>query len=359
MENQVQKKIRLDYINFLRFIALILVILAHSSAVYTGNWGFKLVNNESNIIKYITRYFQTIRMPLFVFISGYLYHFNRVKLGKYNITSDFIKNKSKRLLVPYFVTGVFFMIPVQMIFNIYSDNETYLYKVFNEILLANMPGHLWFLLSLFQIAIVFYLLEKYFNKKGIVLTKKRIIITLISLSLLGFVTRNIPNIYQVQSSIENFIYYFLGYIFSNYIHNIRNGKYMGKYILILHFLLFNIQYFILGKIVNSTTYIIGFKFLFRQITSILGITFMFIYSLKLCEDTKIVDKLMNINLIRLIDENKFYIYLFHQPVLKVVLVNIGNIDIQPFTVVNVLFWATLIISVILSMIYKRLKNILF
>lgn len=82
MGKEIEKKDSLEYINVLRILALVLVILAHSSAVYT-------------------RYFQTFRMPLFVFISGYLYHFNRVKLNKYNSFPGFVRNKAKRLLIPY------------------------------------------------------------------------------------------------------------------------------------------------------------------------------------------------------------------------------------------------------------------
>lgn len=355
MVTQIRKRYNLDYINILRIIALVLVILAHSSAVYTGAWAFKLVNNKSESIKYITNYFQTIRMPLFVFISGYLYHFNRVKLNKYNSFSRFVRNKAKRLLIPYLMTGIFFMIPVQMIFNIYSDNEGYFYKVFNEILLGNMPGHLWFLLALFHITIVFYLVEKYLKDKNIDLNPISIIILL---SFIGFLTRNISNIYQIQSSIEYSIYFFIGYIFSENMEYIRNNVGNRRYILLIHALLFNIQYLLLNTVRNRTIYIKWFKFVLKQITSILGITFMFMYSLKFCENTERLDRIMSNNIIRLIDANKFYAYLLHQPVLKIVLVNIGDLNIKPFTVVNILFWSTLFISIFLSIIIKKLKRFL-
>lgn len=336
MGKEIEKKDSLEYINVLRILALVLVILAHSSAVYTG-------------------YFQTFRMPLFVFISGYLYHFNRVKLNKYNSFPGFVRNKAKKLLIPYLMTGIFFMVPVQMIFNIYSDNEGYFYKVFNEILLANMPGHLWFLLALFHMSIIFYLIEKYLNRKNIDFNP---VIVVILLSFIGFLTRNIPNIYQIQSSIEYSIYYYIGYIFSGNIEYIRENVDKRKYVLLLHFLFFNIQHLSLNTIRNKKIYIMGFKFIFKQIISILGVTFMFIYSLKFCENTERLKKIINNEIVKLIDDNKFYTYLLHQPVLKVVLVNIGNLDIRPFTVVNILFWPTLIISAFLARIIKRVKGVL-
>lgn len=359
MEKQLYKSNKLEYINVLRILALILVILAHSSAVYTGAWGFKLVNNKSKTIKYITKCFQTFRMPLFVFISGYLYHFNRVKLGKYKSFPEFVKKKAKRLLIPYLMVGILFMIPVQMIFNIYSDNESFFYKVVNEILLANMPGHLWFLLALFNIFMIFYLVEEYVNKKSIIFNKKGIVINFIILICIGFFTRNIPNFYQFQSSLEYFVFFYMGYVFSEYFEDIRNYVEKRRYVLFIHSAFFNIHYFLLNSIKNSALWFKGVRFLFRKITSMLGVTFMFMYSLKFCEDTERLDKFMNNSIIKLIDNNKFYTYLFHQPVLKIVLVNIGDIDISPFVVVNILFWSTLAISLLLAVVTKKIKGVLF
>ena len=69
------------------------MILGHSLHEYPGDfhqfWFYRM--------------FQTVRMPLFVFISGYLFMISMVK-REYNVSLvDFIKNKAQRLLVPYFV----------------------------------------------------------------------------------------------------------------------------------------------------------------------------------------------------------------------------------------------------------------
>ncbi len=60
----------------------------------------------------------------------------------------------------------------------------------------------------------------------------------------------------------------------------------------------------------------------------------------------------------IIDSNKFYMYLTHQPIMLSILVRIKNIDIKPITVFTLLFWATFFISLLLSIFITKAKNIL-
>ena len=92
---------RIRFISFLQILGVILVILGHSLHEYPGDfhqfWFYRM--------------FQTVRMPLFVFISGYLFMISMVK-REYNVSLvDFIKNKAQRLLVPYFVLTILTFVP--------------------------------------------------------------------------------------------------------------------------------------------------------------------------------------------------------------------------------------------------------
>ena len=49
-----------------------------------------------------------IAMPMFVFVSGYLFAF-LMRKGKYPTFGALLKNKIKRLLLPYFVFGLIMM----------------------------------------------------------------------------------------------------------------------------------------------------------------------------------------------------------------------------------------------------------
>ena len=75
---------KLQDIDLLRNIAIILVLLGHAGCIYAGKWSYTLVNMNSEIIKYITEFIYSLHMPLYVFISGYIYNFMRIGLKKYN-----------------------------------------------------------------------------------------------------------------------------------------------------------------------------------------------------------------------------------------------------------------------------------
>lgn len=157
--NEVKKN-SVDNISILKNLALIFVLLGYAGCIYAGKWQYSVVNKDSQILKYITEYIYSFHMPLFVFISGYIYNYNRECLGKYNSTKNFIFNKLKRLIIPYFLVSITFMIPLQMIFSIYADEKSYIYRIINDTLLAQRPSHLWYLLMLFNLFIIFRIIEK-------------------------------------------------------------------------------------------------------------------------------------------------------------------------------------------------------
>lgn len=51
-------------------------------------------------------------MPLFIFISGFIYSYNKLERDKYSDKNLFIENKFKRLIIPYILVGVFYVIPI-------------------------------------------------------------------------------------------------------------------------------------------------------------------------------------------------------------------------------------------------------
>lgn len=164
MEKEYNKN-EINHITILRNISIILVILGHAGCIYAGYWSYTVVNGNSSILKFITEYIYSFHMPLFVFISGYIYIYNKEKRNKYKSFIELIINKAKRLLIPYLVSGVVFMIPIQMLFNVYKDKQSFLERVVNGILIAKNPAHLWYLLMLFNLFLIFYFIEKFIDMK--------------------------------------------------------------------------------------------------------------------------------------------------------------------------------------------------
>ena len=76
---------RYEYIDIAKGIGILLVVWAHIL-----------------LVGWTHRFIYAFHMPLFFFISGYLF-----KSDKYNSFKDFFKKRFKRLIIPYLIYSVF------------------------------------------------------------------------------------------------------------------------------------------------------------------------------------------------------------------------------------------------------------
>ena len=147
-------KMVMDRINKLKIIACLLIVLGHSTAIYTGNWVFKS-EQTSFFYKNLSIYVSGFHLILFVFASGFIYAYCREKKDKYKSLKELIKIKFKRLIIPYCFVGAFFMIPIGMILNIERYRNSYIINLISFIVGRN-NGHLWFLMMLFILFIIWF-----------------------------------------------------------------------------------------------------------------------------------------------------------------------------------------------------------
>lgn len=350
MSNNVKyaNKSNLGYISLIKNIALLLVILGHAGCIYAGKWQCDVVNNNSNLIKYITEYIYSFHMPLFVFVSGYIYSYSKNILKKYNCKNAFIINKCKRLIVPYLITSILFMIPIQMIFNVYKDGDrSYINRVIFDIVLAKRPAHLWYLIMLFNIFIIFIFIEKY--------TKTNKYITNILLLLfISIVSIKIPNVYQISSTFKYLLYFYIGYIICED-NNIKQKLIKNKdTFFILHILVFNIMYFFINT--NSENIIIKIiTVVVTPILSIFAIGWIYVYVIQLY-NKNIYVKIINNKFYKLIDKHNFNIYLVHQPIMLSLISILKNIALSPSVLYIILFTITLFISIIASVLILTINK---
>lgn len=89
-------------------------------------------------------------MPLFTFLSGYLFCYLHEECGKYKDFKGFLNNKARRLLIPYLVLGVII-------------NMTQIGRMYPVELFWGTPNHMWYCLMLFYCFIVCWFVE---NKIG-------------------------------------------------------------------------------------------------------------------------------------------------------------------------------------------------
>ncbi|MGB9927790.1 MAG: acyltransferase family protein [Methanosarcina sp.] len=149
------------WIDTAKGIGILLVILGHSNF------------NQSAIV-----IISTFNMPLFFFLSGYLYNHSKYKQDP----NRFMALKFKRLVIPYFITNIIILCTYAVLsfFKIYSFNEKPPLKHLIGIFYGNgapldpptiytntlnIPS--WFLLSLFCAFLLLYILAFTHEKYGL------------------------------------------------------------------------------------------------------------------------------------------------------------------------------------------------
>ncbi|MBO4924547.1 MAG: acyltransferase family protein [Bacteroidales bacterium] len=106
-------------IEYMKGFTMLLVVLAHVSKMYTPK-GAIPVNGENIILLYLTNFIYTFHMPVFVAISGMVFYICKVSLNKYNDGLAFVKNKFKRLIIPFITILFVIVVPVLHIVHLWG-----------------------------------------------------------------------------------------------------------------------------------------------------------------------------------------------------------------------------------------------
>ncbi len=122
----MQETKRIEYIDALKGFAILLMVMGHSLSWNFDNYS-SLFNNENPSQEFLKAtlihdFIYAFHMPLFFLVSGYFMNIKRGILGT-------VLSKTKRLLIPYIVTGFFLLF------------------------LRNYYGY-WFLFSLWEVSIM-------------------------------------------------------------------------------------------------------------------------------------------------------------------------------------------------------------
>lgn len=333
---QMIKKERLNDIVILRSVSILLVVFVHSFYIY--NYG--VLSDINTPFLQIERFvnldiLNKFRMPMFIFISGFLFSFLHYKKHKYPRFVDLFKNKFKRLIIPYWV---FFPITALCLGKLYQLSVyDFLYPM----------GHLWFLLMLFW-CFVF--------TKGILVCKldqnKYIVLTIYMLIyVLAFSHGQITKIGGLQDFASNFIYFFTGFICYKYdnILKLRNSSlsriiflgFLACLFCIIEILLMNESHFTWGRLILPAS-------------SILIVIFGY----------SIVNKMLNKNWIKVgpifekINKMSYGIYVCHPWLIDSIISNKFNISIaREYTILFplTLFFVVLGVSILFSAVMLKTR----
>lgn len=126
----------IDEVSFMRPILILLLVLYHAMCIHTGNWDVLSGIDVIPAYEAIGRLVYSFMLESFVFISGYVWAYQREGLGRITSFYSLLKKKFERLIVPEIVFGFFYVILV--------DDCNFTLRTF-----IIGPGHLWFLPMLF------------------------------------------------------------------------------------------------------------------------------------------------------------------------------------------------------------------
>lgn len=284
----MENKNRLLHIEILQAFAIICVFIGHAFHIYSSSGWYSHKATFDLMSNIIVKSIYAFHMPLFVFLSGYLFYRN-----KDNITNalSYLKKRFNRLIKPFYLYGLLYLIP--MIFLIDPMNKGILFYYEKFITLQNC-WHLWFLPMLFLVSTFFLFYLKKYNLKNYFLIVALIILNLIKISKLP---------YCISAVTKYAIYFYLGCIFvyyKNYIENILI-KYYSSF-----FLAFIIFEFLAYQLIHERVFYLA--------TAIVSILFLYLTSKKL-ENIKILPN----KLISYLSKNLFMLYILHEPIMAYVL----------------------------------------
>ncbi len=145
---QAQGKITLPWVDFVRFLASFLVVLAHIEAWGAGpDWAQK--------------FFYAISrngVPLFFLTSGYLL------LSKQEDLRTFFRKRAARIIIPFLVWSIIYDVQNSGAFAETGVTLEAVLKMFLRILRGPRAGHLWFFYSLIGLYLITPILRVFISK---------------------------------------------------------------------------------------------------------------------------------------------------------------------------------------------------
>ncbi len=367
---------RIHFLDNLRISAIFLLIFLHSAIIFTGwNWHISS-KNDSEVFRIFCLFVHEWRMPLLFFISGtssFLYL-------KKKTESEFIKDRSKRLLLPLF-SGILILVPPQVYIEKIHNFTDYLsfYPLFFKGIYPEgnfFWHHLWFLGYLFLYSCLLYLLKKsnpfnieYLNQKLNLLVDNTKIFTgireishlymsvfviflllIVQIILRPFFYSDTHALYNDWANFSHyFLFYLLGYFYSNLnlYDFFKNTIYKNLLLGILSFLLlFLYYYFKIEYDYNlKTSQIIVLRFLLKAMMGWFWISFFIGIFMKYFNfSNKILDEL---------SIAVYPIYLIHQTIIVVLGYYILKMEISIFIQYLIICWVTICLSLFFYFVFLK------
>lgn len=141
-------KKKIEWLAVLQGFSMLLVVIGHVSLTNHPN------DPNTPFATFIERTIYTFHMPLFIFISGWLFYYTCICRDK--TYKDMIVSKVKRLMVPFFVFTFVTMI-LKMAFPQLMHRVVDMEEIINTFVFfrSNPLGEMWFVIVLFELMLLY------------------------------------------------------------------------------------------------------------------------------------------------------------------------------------------------------------
>ena len=199
---QEKQRIRLDEVTLMRTILALLIVFMHSFTCYNGSWKEPAGYVDIPLYKWLTRTSFAFTLEAFVFLSGYLFAFQRITLRRMDGFWKLTSNKLKRLILPSIIFSVLYFV----LFFEYKGIGNAVYSIINGC------GHMWFLPMLFWCFVFGWLLEQIKIKDG------RKMALLVALNLLNVISLPL----RISTAFTYLVYFYGGYLVYKHSERIKS-----------------------------------------------------------------------------------------------------------------------------------------
>lgn len=329
-----QKPSRLENIALIKTVMMIVIVLYHSFLFFGGSW-FTAVEPAQSVdyLYHIAKWMNTFHIQTFAMASGFLFYYLGVR--KRNSHVHNILKRAKRLLVPYFFTCIFWVIPIACYFFHFSIGE-----VFYEFVLMAGPSQLWFLVMLFMVFCFF----EFFGRKLKFRVRDLVTVFIITVVLGRILSYFNVEMFQIAKSVQYVLYFYLG----GFIYYHRDKISMKQTIIMaISAAVFYAGICLMEMMNNNVAYYA--VFVIKPIVSILEVSSIYYVF------TRFVDKGIaktTGKFYRLLEANSFGIYLFHQQIIYFTIVWFNGV-VHPIIQAALSFVIATCISLAMSIVLKK------
>lgn len=331
-----------EYLDLMKLISMVSVVLAHCMFFYASNpfWPMS-AEVGSNVAKFLTNFFDYSLLAFFVFASGFVYNLSSQKKS----AVELIDSRVKRLLMPWLLYGVFWLVPTYTYFDIESFGRpagASLIDGYINMLLGRFADVAWFFPMLFWITLIWTFL-KYFYKKERAVAGALVSVLVLILSHHLLVSVDFYKLSQIDKYI--LIFYF-GIMTCNFAESIERLN--TKAVTIIAVILLSLS--VIGAQFANDNFYLGV--LIRLVSA-----YAFLFVGLFCDKIGLVAFIKDKKGYKWLKANQINIYLFQVPWLYVYfrLLNpyVGNI---PFLCITLNFVMTSITIFLVCQVLALLKS---